>query len=52
MILNASNCPSFESKITWFINKEGNFVLKILDENKARKVTEEQTNKTGRQPCR
>lgn len=40
MILNASNCPSFESKITWFINKEGNFVLKILDENKARKVTE------------
>jgi hypothetical protein len=40
MALNAAGCPSFESKITWFINKEGNFVLKILDDNKARKVTD------------
>lgn len=40
MVLNASGCPSYESKITWYINKEGNLVMKILDENKARKVTE------------
>jgi len=38
--LDAAGCPSYESKTTWFINKDGNFVLKILDENKARKVTE------------
>lgn len=40
MAINATGCSAYESKITWYINKEGNFVMKILDENKARKVTE------------
>ena len=31
---------AFNSPITWFINKEGQFVMKILNETKARKVTE------------
>jgi hypothetical protein len=39
MILNNSNCTSFTSGITWYINKEGQFVLKILDEGlKSKKV--------------
>ncbi len=36
----ASACTSFSSPITWFINKEGQFVMKILDNKKAKKVTE------------
>lgn len=36
--LNSSGCPSYSTPITWFINKEGQFVLKILDDSKARKV--------------
>lgn len=40
MALSAVGCPSFDSKITWFINKDGNFVMKILDNNKARKTVE------------
>jgi hypothetical protein len=32
MTLNSPNCSSFASDITWYINKEGQFVLKILDE--------------------
>lgn len=32
MKLNNSSCTSFDSKITWFINKEGNLVLKFLSE--------------------
>lgn len=36
-----TKCNQFSSPITWFINKEGNFVMKILNENtKAKKVTE------------
>lgn len=40
MKLNAEECPSFASPITWFINKEGNFVMKILNNEKAKKVNE------------
>jgi Lipocalin-like domain len=41
MALSASGCPSFASDITWFINKEGQFVMKILAAGeKARKVRE------------
>jgi len=37
--LNNSSCPSFSSSITWFINDEGQFVLKILNAGeKAKKV--------------
>jgi hypothetical protein len=39
MTLNSPSCTGFTSAITWFINKEGQFVMKILDQNtKARKV--------------
>lgn len=39
MSLNNSNCSAFTSEITWYINKEGQFVLKILDEGlKSKKV--------------
>lgn len=36
--LNNSNCTGFTSPITWYVNQEGNFVMKILNENKARKT--------------
>lgn len=32
MKLNNSSCTSLDSKITWFINKEGNLVMKFLSE--------------------
>lgn len=36
---SASGCPSFSSPITWFLNKDGQFVLKILNAGeKAKKV--------------
>lgn len=39
MTLNSSNCTGFTSAITWYVNKEGQFVLKILDEGlKSKKV--------------
>jgi hypothetical protein len=38
--LNNASCRAFSSPISWFINKEGQFVMKILYETKARKVTE------------
>ena len=40
MSLNGgSNCPSFSSPIKWFVNKDGQFVLKILNAGeKAKKV--------------
>jgi hypothetical protein len=39
MTLNNSNCTAFTSEITWYVNKEGQFVLKILDEGlKSKKV--------------
>lgn len=36
--LNSPNCTAYSTPITWFINKEGQFVMKILDEAKAKKV--------------
>jgi hypothetical protein len=39
MALTNVNCPAFSSPITWYVNNEGKFVLKILDADiKARKV--------------
>ena len=41
MTIERANCPSMSSPITWFINKEGQFVLKILNAGeKAKKVRE------------
>ena len=41
MALTNPNCPTFESPITWFINKEGQFVMKVLAAGeKAKKVRE------------
>ncbi|MDY0090706.1 MAG: lipocalin family protein [Flavobacteriaceae bacterium] len=41
MALTKSGCPAFSSPITWYINKEGNFVMKILDAgDKAKRVRE------------
>jgi hypothetical protein len=30
MVLTKFDCPVFSSPITWFINKEGEFILKVL----------------------
>jgi len=38
MALNSPSCTSFSSPITWYINKDGNFVMKIVNETKAKKV--------------
>ncbi|MFV5695013.1 lipocalin family protein [Flavobacterium sp. LB3P122] len=39
--LTKAGCTSFSSPITWFINKDGQFVLKVLDAGvKAKKVRE------------
>lgn len=38
MALNSSSCTAYSTPISWFINKEGEFVLKILDESKAKMV--------------
>ena len=38
MALNSPTCTSFNSPITWYINKDGNFVIKILNETNAKKV--------------
>lgn len=40
MTLNAAACTSFTSPITWYINKDGNFVMKIINNLKAKKVLE------------
>lgn len=41
MALTKTNCVSFSSPITWFVNNDGQFILKILDAGeKARKVRE------------
>jgi hypothetical protein len=41
MSLTKSDCPAFSSPITWFINKDGNFVFKILSTGeKSKKVKE------------
>lgn len=36
--LNSVSCTAYSTPITWYINKEGNFVMKILDEAKAKTV--------------
>ena len=36
--LNSPSCTAYSTPITWFINKDGEFVMKILDEAKAKKV--------------
>jgi len=39
LALTKSNCPAFSSPIKWFVNKDGQFVLKILDAGeKAKRV--------------
>ena len=39
MTLNNAKCAAYTSSITWYINKEGQFVLKVLDEGlKSKKV--------------
>ena len=39
MVLNKSNCVTYGSRITWFINKDGNFVMKFLTEGSKAKHT-------------
>ena len=38
LALNSPSCTAYSTPISWFINKEGEFVLKILDESKAKTV--------------
>mgnify|MGYP005840169711 CR=1 FL=1 len=39
--LTKMGCPAFASPLTWFVNKEGNFVMKVLNAGeKAKKVKE------------
>jgi len=38
MALTKSNCPEYGSNITWFINREGQFVLKYLNGAKSKKM--------------
>jgi hypothetical protein len=41
MALTKAGCTSFSSPIRWFVNKDGQFVLKVLDAGiKAKKVRE------------
>lgn len=39
MVLNKANCAAYGSQITWFINKEGKFVMKFLSEGVKAKHT-------------
>lgn len=40
MALNKANCTTYGSRITWFVNKDGNFVMKFLNEGiKAKHTT-------------
>ncbi|CAM4413816.1 lipocalin family protein [Flavobacterium terrigena] len=39
MVLNKTNCAAFGSQITWFINKDGKFVMKFLSEGVKAKHT-------------
>lgn len=39
MILNKANCAAYGSHITWFVNKDGNFVIKFLEEGVKAKHT-------------
>lgn len=41
MALTKTGCPAFSSPLTWYVNKEGNFVMKVLDAGeKAKRVRE------------
>jgi len=40
LALTKTGCVAYSTPITWFINKEGDFVMKVLDENKFRKLKE------------
>ena len=40
MALKGANCNPFSSPITWYINKDGNFVMKITNGTKAKKVVD------------
>lgn len=40
MALNTTSCTAFSSPITWYINKDGNFVMKIINDTKAKDVLE------------
>ena len=40
MVLNHGNCPLFNSPIVWSVNKDGQFILKIIEGTKAKKVKE------------
>ena len=40
MSLTNTTCTAFSSPITWYINKDGNFVMKIINDTKAKKVLE------------
>ncbi len=40
MALTSVSCTAFSSPITWYINKDGNMVLKIINEAKAKRVGE------------
>ncbi len=38
LTLNSPKCTAYSTPITWYVNKEGQFVMKILDEAKAKTV--------------
>lgn len=40
MALTKSGCTAYSTPITWFVNKDGEFVMKLLDETKSRKLRE------------
>ncbi len=40
MTLTNTTCTAFSSPITWYINKDGKFVMKIINDSKAKKVLE------------
>lgn len=40
MTLNDTSCIAFSSPITWYINQEGNFVMKIINDYKAKNVNQ------------
>lgn len=40
LALDNSSCTSFVSNITWYINKEGKFVMKVLNDTKSKKLKE------------
>lgn len=47
MALTQSSCTSYTSPITWYINKDGFFVLKLTNGTKSKKVTDGYILKTA-----